>query len=295
MATYSASGGGKDFEIPEEGTHMAVCTLVADVGLQPGRGQYPDPKRMIYMRFEIPSIRISYEKDGVEKEGPAIIYNNYTASMSPKAWLRKRIESWFGKKFANDGDAEQFDTRKVLGHTCMLLVVHSPDGKYANIDNIMQPPKGADGKLPKLKPEGAVVYYGPDDDAQYEDLPKFLREKVDNQLDPAVAKPPPPVNAPGSRANPTNRPAPTKATGSAPTADEQEASREAQRCRRERVDHPFVRCKRRARRNPAFNLTCSSMGAQEVRQVTVPRSVSSVGSRKLEMFCHRIDDGVTVG
>jgi hypothetical protein len=181
MATYSAKGS-KEFDKVPEGTHLAVCTLVADVGLQPGSGMFPDPKVKVYMRFEIPSERITYEKDGVAKEGPAIIYNNYTATMGAKANLRKAVQSWRGKPFANDGEAELFDIRKLLGQTCMLQVVHSPDGKYANVSNVMAPPRGT----AKLTPEGVAVYYGPDDDKQYDALPKFLRDKVDTQLDPSA-------------------------------------------------------------------------------------------------------------
>ena len=181
MATYSAKGG-KEFAKVSAGTHMAVCTLVADVGLQPGSPKFPDPKVRIFLRFEIPSERITYEKDGVEHEGPAVIYHNWNASMNPKATMRKHIESWRGSKFT-DADAEQFDVRKLLGQTCLVQVVHTEDGQYANVANIMAPPKGT----PKVKAEGTLVYYGPDDDTQYDVLPAFLRKKVDEQLGEAPA------------------------------------------------------------------------------------------------------------
>lgn len=183
MATYSAKGG-KEFAKVPAGTHMAVCTLVADVGLQPGSPKFPDPKVRIFLRFEIPSERITYEKDGVEHEGPAVIYHNWNASMNPKATMRKHIESWRGSKFT-DADAEQFDVRKLLGQTCLVQVVHTEDGQFANVANIMAPPKGT----PKVKAEGTLVYYGPDDDTQYDVLPAFLRKKVDEQLGETQATP----------------------------------------------------------------------------------------------------------
>lgn len=195
MATYAATGS-RDFEPCPAGTHLAVCTLIADVGLQPGSGKFPDPKVLVYFRWEIPSERVTYEKDGKEIEAPAIVHNNYAAFMSPKANLRKAVDAWRGKPFINDAEAEQYDIHKLLGQTCMLLVVHSADGKYANVKGVMAAPKGT----AKLKPEGKVVYYGPDDDSQYEDLPTFLQTKVTNQLDPVVnakaaqSKPKPPAN-----------------------------------------------------------------------------------------------------
>jgi hypothetical protein len=211
MATYPAKGG-KEFAKVSAGTHMAVCTLVADVGLQPGSGKFPDPKIKIYLRFEIPSERIAYEKDGQQVEGPAVIYHNWNASMNAKATMRKHIESWRGAKFS-DAEAEQFDVRKLLGQSCMLQVIHTEDGQYANVANIMAPPKG----MPKLKPEGTPVYYGPDDDVQYDFLPKFLKEKVDHQLS---------AGAP-SQAAASSRAATSGMSPAEVSAAEQEASRQA--------------------------------------------------------------------
>lgn len=230
MATYAAKGGGKDFEKCEEGTHMAVCTLVADVGLQPGNPKFtgvvdkngkPDsrglPTPKVYLRWEVPGQRITYERDGVETEGPAIIYANFRASMNEKATLRKMIESWRGKGFT-DAEAEQFDVRNLIGQTCMLQVVHSDDGQYANVKNVMAPPKGT----PKLAPEGKTLYFGPDDDAAYNELPNFLKEKWDGQLD----------NKPA--------PAPTKsgnARQQVPAAEIAQAQREVSRQAAREADH----------------------------------------------------------
>lgn len=233
MALRLPAKGGSDFEKVPPGTHVAVCDMIVDVGLQPGnpnfvgitdkdgkpdsRGQ-PSPK--IYFRFEVPSQRMTYTKDGVEHEGPMTIYANFRASLNKKANLRKAIESWRGKKFANDGEAEQYDVFAVLGKACMILVTHSEDGKYANIDNIMALPDG----VPKPKAENPLLKYTKEEDAAYPQLPPFLREKIDNQLDPAVAKPPPPVNAPGTKAGP-KRPDPMMSPADIAAA-EQEASRQ---------------------------------------------------------------------
>jgi len=192
MATYPAKGG-KDFVKAPAGTHLAICTLVADVGLQPGAGAFPDPKIKVFFRFEIPSERISYEKDGTEVEGPQVIYHNYAASMNPKSNMRKGIESWRGAKFT-DAEAERFDIKNLLGKTCLLQIVHTPDGQYANVSNIMAPPKGT----AKLKAEGKLVYYGPDDDSQFNDLPKFLQKKAVEQLDPPTSPKGAKISKPGN-------------------------------------------------------------------------------------------------
>jgi len=191
--TYKATGGA-EFEKVPAGTHIAVCNLVADVGLQPGSAAFPDPKRKLFLRFEVPSERTTYTKDGEEKEGPMTIYANFTASMNKKANMRKALEGWRGKKFT-DADAEAFDVSSILGKACMILVTHSESGGkvYANVDNIMALPKGT--KAPKA--ENPLVLYSNEQDAQYNDLPKFLRDKVDNQLF-TTEEPTRPANSSGS-------------------------------------------------------------------------------------------------
>lgn len=185
--------GGADFAKVPVGTHTAICNMIVDVGLQPGNPGFvgikdkdgkPDSRGMpspkIYFRFEVPAERMTYEKNGVEHEGPMTIYANFRASLNKKANLRKAVESWTGKKFSNDGEAEQYDVFDLLGKPCMILVTHSDDGKYANIDNIMALPKGA----AVGKAENPLLKYSTEEDAAFNKLPNFLQEKINGQVDP---------------------------------------------------------------------------------------------------------------
>ena len=180
--TLPVGGGGGDFKRAPSGSHIAVCNLVADCGLHPGSQQYPSPKRKLYLRFEIPDERVEYEKDGKKVEGPLTIGSFYTASMNEKATLRKHLEGWRGLAF-NDADAAAFDISKLLGKACMLNVIESEhNGRtYSNIQNI--------GKLPKSvgapKAENDLLYYADDDTSQFDQLPKWLREKIESQIVPA--------------------------------------------------------------------------------------------------------------
>ena len=91
-------GGGADFKRLSAGTYIAVCNLVADVGLQPGSQSFPKPKRKLYIRFEVPAERVEYEKDGHTVEGPQTIGQFFGASMNGKATLRKEtdiLDVWF--------------------------------------------------------------------------------------------------------------------------------------------------------------------------------------------------------
>lgn len=169
--------GGEEFKRASAGTHAAVCNLVADVGVQPG-GMY-GPKHKIYFRFELPDERVEYTKDGEPTEGPITIGTFLTASMNKKSLLRAMLENWRGRKFT-DEEAADFDVRNVLGKPCLLNVVENDkDGKtYSNIANVMPLPKG----MPAPTAENKMLYYGPDDEAQYKNLPEWLQKKIDGQM-----------------------------------------------------------------------------------------------------------------
>lgn len=178
--TLPVGGGGGDFKRAPAGSHVAVCNLVADCGLQPGSQAFPSPKRKLYVRFEIPDERVEYEKDGKQVEGPLTIGSFYTASMNEKATLRKHLEGWRGKAFT-DAEAAAFDVSKLLGQACMISVIETENGgkTYSNISGI--------GKLPKSVPapsaENPLLYFDSDSPPhEYEALPKWLKEKIDGQI-----------------------------------------------------------------------------------------------------------------
>lgn len=177
-----------NFETVPIGNHIAICNAVVDLGIQPGSGQYPEPKRQVYLRFELPTERITYQKDGHEMEGPMSIGRSLTASMSEKANLRKLIESWFGKKFPNDDAAADFDLQNLLGRKCLLNITHTEKaGKtYANIANATPIPKGMTAEYPQ---HNASMYYSLDEPDQkvFEALPEWARKKISERLKPEVS------------------------------------------------------------------------------------------------------------
>lgn len=172
-----------EFEIVPAGNHVAICNAVVDLGLQPGSGMYPDPKHQVYLRWELPTERVKYQRDGKEIEGPMSIGRTFTASMSEKANLRKLIESWFGKKFPNDEAAADFDCSKLLGRMCLLNVTHTEKGQktYANVANATPIPKGMTSEYAQ---HNASLLFSLDAPEQhvYDALPEWLRKKIDERL-----------------------------------------------------------------------------------------------------------------
>lgn len=129
--TVKSSGNG-DFETVPEGAYTARCIKVIDLGTQTTTGQYGTKhQKQVMVTWELLDDEIKMQ-DG----RPFAATQFYTASLHEKAKLRKDLEAWRGKKF-NDAELEGFDLKNVLGTYCMLQIVHSQDGQYANVNAIM--------------------------------------------------------------------------------------------------------------------------------------------------------------
>jgi hypothetical protein len=180
---FPVSGGG-DFKGLPSGSYAAICDQVVFLGLQPGNDLYPDPKYQVYIRWQVPSERVQFEKDNKKFEGPAVIGRTYTASMHKKAGVRIMLESWRGKTFTDD-EAKNFDVSAILGQSCMLGVVEKESGGkiYSNISSIGRLPKGT--AAPKA--EGNLTYFSPENEGTYESLPKWIKEKLAAQIKPTAA------------------------------------------------------------------------------------------------------------
>lgn len=174
---YKAGSGDGDFKPCPAGNHIAVCDIIADLGVQPG-GKFGD-KHQVYIRYEIPGERIEYSKDGKKYDMPAIIGRRFTASMHEKAGLRIMLESWRGKRF-DDPEAEGFDIETVLGVGGMANVVHNvKEGKlYANLASLAPLPKG----IPKPKAENELIIYSPDHPQNLAKLPEWLQKVIGGQV-----------------------------------------------------------------------------------------------------------------
>ena len=174
---FSSKGSGNSKRV-SPGSHFAVCDMVIFLGMQEVGGMFPKLAQQIYVRYEIPAERWSYEKDGKQMEGPAVIGRTFTASMHKKAALRKGLESWSGKTFTED-EASAFDVATILGKACMLTVTESESGGniYSNISGMSSLPKGS----ASVKAELPLRYYAPDDMTCFESLPEWIRDKIKAQ------------------------------------------------------------------------------------------------------------------
>ncbi len=158
---------GGNFVLVPQGTHLAACFMVADIGQQ--ETSY-GIKHKLVIGWELPEELMDIE--GEKK--PMIIYNTYTASLSEKANLRRDLESWRGKSFTSE-ELKGFDVFNVAGAPCMLSIVHNVvgDKTYANIASVSALPKGmTGGKVTRL------LKYSPEDPEQLTELPEWIQKKI---------------------------------------------------------------------------------------------------------------------
>lgn len=186
MATYASdTGGGKDFDPVPEGSHLAVCDMFVDLGVQDTKF---GAKHKIYIRWQIPSLRIEWEKDGEKHEGPMAIGAKYTLSLSEKSNLRPMLQSWRGRAFTPD-ELKKFDVTTILGKPCMITVTHAPKdggGVYANVGVVAKLPNG----VPAPDLEGETVIYDADNTSSWEKLRPWMQEAIKAAVTHDPAPPP---------------------------------------------------------------------------------------------------------
>ncbi len=167
MALIARETGGTDFKKLESGTHMAVCNMIVDLGMQ--ESPY-GIKRQLWMRWETPHERTDDGK-------PMVIGTFYTLSLSEKANLRHDLEAWRGRAFSPE-ELTGFDVFKVLGHACQITVMHKDsNGKIkAVVTGVTAIPKG----IAKPTAENELISFSLDepDESVYQSLPDWLKAKI---------------------------------------------------------------------------------------------------------------------
>lgn len=133
MSLTVKQNAGGEFEITPEGTYVGRCIKVIDLGTQTSTGQYgTKQQKKVMITWELLDDEVKMA-DG----RPYAVSQFYTASLHEKAQLRKDLEAWRGKKFTDD-ELEGFDLTDVLGKYCMIQIIHSVDGNYANVNALMR-------------------------------------------------------------------------------------------------------------------------------------------------------------
>ena len=174
MSLISKTEGSEGFRLVPEGTHLARCYLMVDIGLQ--ETPFGDKEKVV-LGWEVPEQKMDDQR-------PMIIYSTYTNSMHEKSNLRRDIENWRGRKLTDD-ESRAFDLRNVLGHPCQLSILHNENNgrMYANVAAVTGIPKG----LPVEEGVNDVICFDLDDDGDVSVLPEWLQRKVSDRKSLAEA------------------------------------------------------------------------------------------------------------
>lgn len=165
-----------DFETAPEGTHVARCLSIVDMGMQAtsftdDSGKPKPPQHKVRIAFEL-----CYEQDS--KARPFVVSKQYTVSMHEKASLRKDLEAWRGRSFSKE-ELDAFDLAKLVEKPCMVTVKHkaNADGSrtYANIAAISGIAKGMQ-EPPALQGDPLVFTLG--DPWNRDLLPNWLADRI---------------------------------------------------------------------------------------------------------------------
>ncbi len=177
MSAIIAKQTGEDFVLAPEGTHVAVCIGVVDLGTH--RGEYmgkPKQRRMLRVTWELTDECLTVEGGGAV---PMMVGKLYTLSLGEKAVLRHDLESWRGRAFTAV-ELDGFDVSKLAGVACLVTIVHEKkaDKTYANIKGVSKIPKGTQPpKAPFNEPLVFTINDGKNSPV-FKKLPEWIQKKV---------------------------------------------------------------------------------------------------------------------
>ena len=173
MSLRSSASVTSTIEPVPQGTHLAVCSLLVDLGMQYNK-TYKKSQQKILIGWEIPE-ETYVDADGVEK--PKVVYNRYTNSLNEGCTLRRDLAAWRGRDFTPEELAD-FDLQSIVGKSCYLNIIHNENnGKvYANISSIIALPKNA--AKGKLSGNPLIFDLDPASVEDVDKLPKWIGDVV---------------------------------------------------------------------------------------------------------------------
>ena len=171
MGRYAQDNGGGDFQQAPEGTHVARCIRLIDLGTQQGEWQgKPLLRNQVLVMWELPNEMM--EVEGEQK--PFIVSRFYTNSLSEKANLRHDLERWRGREFTEE-ELSKFDLQQILGAPCMVSVVRKKD--KAKVEGVMKLPKGQ--QVPEAKNKTFAFWLDEFDKEAFDGLSDGLKKIIE--------------------------------------------------------------------------------------------------------------------
>lgn len=182
--SFIVESSNEDFIPVPAGSHLARCYRIIDLGTQ--KTEYMGETKFLR------KVMFAWELHGEDNDGKALvtaegkpmaIFKNYTLSLNDKANLRLDLQAWRGKPFA-DEESKRFDISVVLGHWCMLNVIHRPGKEnkiFANVSGISPVPSLVKkAGLPEAVNPNQIFRLADPDHAMFETFSKGLKAKIES-------------------------------------------------------------------------------------------------------------------
>lgn len=180
----TATSNSSPRELTEAGLHIARCYRMVQIGTV--------SEMIMGTKKILQKVRIGWELpmltkvfDEAKGPQPLVIEKEYTLSMAEKANLRAMLTSWRGKPFSEE-EAKAFDITKLIGVACMLNITHKASKSdasklYDEISSVVPVVKGM--ACPPQVNKTFVLSYDEWDEAKFESLPDFIKDKMKTSLE----------------------------------------------------------------------------------------------------------------
>jgi hypothetical protein len=184
---------GKVFELLAAGTYNATLVKIIDMGTQKSNNPKFKDSRKVRLYFEVANER-------TEEGDPFVLFREYTFTNNKDSHLMKDLTGWLALK-----TVEGFDIDTCLGKAAQLSVVHSKDGKYANINAVVAVLKGT--KLPRPVNALTSLYLTKAlfDEAVFKELSEKMKQKIVGTKEYVEATAPAPAKSAGKNAPATKK------------------------------------------------------------------------------------------
>jgi len=175
-----ATGGGSTQALVPAGMYPARVAQVLDLGLQPRKAWKGVEKSNVYMLWVTYELVDQFMKD---KEGADIEDKPRWISEKMNLFKREQENSTSAKRLEGLDPTGELgdDWSRVGGMPCLVQIVHSKDGKYANIGAVSPIMTGM--TVPDSVNPVKVFDIDVPDMAIFNDLPDFLKTMMTSNLE----------------------------------------------------------------------------------------------------------------
>ena len=169
---------GVGFEQPPEGTHIARCVRLIDIGTQTDEYQGKiKTRRQVIIGWELPGELMG---EGDYAGQPFMTSAFYTMSLDERANLRRDLSNWRGRDFSEE-ELEGFDLKNILGHLCQVALTKNAKGRM-KVTGVFALPKMIDQNSPDLAQVNPSLIFDLDDfsDEVYDSLSDGYKRMIND-------------------------------------------------------------------------------------------------------------------